>query len=359
MVRKMNHIPKEGRKYQPLFLVLDRTVMKSKDLGRCVVDGVEDVADVGAVKASDGNEMITCSSDSSPCPRSEKHEPAEAEANLASLLLAKKPFSIYQIVHAVEGIDFGYFEKVLLANPKVNVIPNLSLVKLIYVGCIGEIFCLLRQHMEVLVDYVSEMHGALLKENRAIFVDPWFVDHLLGKARSFTAVTYKGRVFSDPKLAGYLMKEGKKLGGDVDTVYGPMIWGINHWVGLAINIRTWSFQVFDSDRSLRSMEEVMVIMSPIAQMLPYLVRKVCPAEFLLGHGLELFVVERMEFVYQNRRSGDCGPVAVKFMELSLIGVEQPGVADLTDNAVDIFRKQYVMGVYRDWIVPLYMGGRRS
>ena len=40
------------------------------------VDGVEDVADVGAVKASDGSEMITCSSDSSPCPRSEKHEPA-------------------------------------------------------------------------------------------------------------------------------------------------------------------------------------------------------------------------------------------------------------------------------------------
>ena len=42
-IRKMNHIPKEGRKYQPLFLVLDRTVMKSKDLGRCVVhmDGVD------------------------------------------------------------------------------------------------------------------------------------------------------------------------------------------------------------------------------------------------------------------------------------------------------------------------------
>lgn len=63
--------------------------------------------------------MITCSSDSSPCPRSEKHEPAEAEANLASLLLAKEPFSVDQIVPAVEDIDFGYFEKVLLANPKV------------------------------------------------------------------------------------------------------------------------------------------------------------------------------------------------------------------------------------------------
>ncbi|CAN7003749.1 unnamed protein product [Brassica oleracea var. botrytis] len=328
-----------------------------KGLGK--VDGVEDVADVGAVKASDGSEMITCSSDSSPCPRSEKHEPAEAEANLASLLLAKEPFSVDQIVPAVEDIDFGYFEKVLLANSKVYVIPNLSLVKLIYVGCIGEFFCFLWQHMEVLVDYVSERHGALLKENRDMFVDPWFVDHLLGKDRSFKAATYKGRVFSDPKLAGYLTKEGKKLGVDVDTVYGPMIWGTNHWVGLAINIRTWRVQVFDSDRSQRSMEEVMVIMSPIAQMLPYLVRKVCPPEFLLGHGLEPFVVERMEVVYQNRHSGDCGPVAVKFMELCSTSVEQPGLGDITDNAVDIFRNQYAMDVYRDWIVPLYMGGRRS
>ncbi|KAG2287028.1 hypothetical protein Bca52824_046632 [Brassica carinata] len=304
-----------------------------KGLGK--VDGVEDVADVGAVKASDGNEMITCSSDSSPCPRSEKHEPAETEANLASLLLAKEPFSIDQIVPAVEDTDFGYFEKVFLANPKVLHLGagKYDLDNQFFHDLATPCKWVSTKHMKVLVDYVSEIHGALLKENRAIFVDPWFVDHLLGKARSFKVATYKGRVFSDPKLAGYLTKEGKKLGGDVDTVYGPIIWGTNHWVGLAINIRTWSVQVFDSDRSLRSMEEVMVIMSPIAQRTPYLVQKVCPAEFLLGHGLEPFVVERMEFVYQNRRSGDCGPMVVKFMELSSTGVEQPGVADLTNNAV--------------------------
>ncbi|KAL0685619.1 hypothetical protein Bca4012_052467 [Brassica carinata] len=326
-----------------------------------VVDGVEDIADVGAVKASDGSEMITCSSDSSPCPRSEKHEPAEAEANLASLLFTKEPFSVDQIVPAVEDIDFGYFEKVLLANPKVLHLGagKYDLDNQFFLDLATPCNWMSTKHMEVLVDYVSERHGALLKENRDMFVDPWFVDHLLGKARPFKAVTYKGRVFSDPNLAGYLTKEGKKLGVDVDTVYGPMIWGTNHWVGLAINIRTWHVQVFDSDRSLRSMEEVIVIMSPIAQMLPYLVWKVCSPEFLLGHSLEPFVVEWMEVVYQNRRSGDCGPVAVKFMELSSTSVEQPGLGDITDNAVDIFRKQYAMDVYRDWIVPLYMGGRRS
>ncbi|CAH8364123.1 unnamed protein product [Eruca vesicaria subsp. sativa] len=60
--------------------------------------------------------------------------------------------------------------------------------------------------------------------------------------------------------------------------------------------------------------------------------------------------------YQNVRSGDCGPVAMKFMELAATGVEEPDVEDLTDLLVDIMRKQYAMDVYKEWIVPLYMGG---
>ncbi|KAL0740833.1 hypothetical protein Bca4012_082346 [Brassica carinata] len=77
---------------------------------------------------------------------------------------------------------------------------------------------------------------------------------------------------------------------------------------------------------------------------------------LMGHGLEPFGVELMADGYQNTRSGDCGPVAMKFMELHATGVEEPQVDDLTDGLVDIFRKQFAMDVYRDWIVPLYMGG---
>lgn len=64
------------------------------------------------------SEVVTCLSDTSPCPKSEKHQPAEDEAHLASLLLAKEPFSLVQICPAVEDADFGYFEQVLLANPK-------------------------------------------------------------------------------------------------------------------------------------------------------------------------------------------------------------------------------------------------
>lgn len=62
---------------------------------------------------------VTCLSDSSPCPASEKHQPVEAEAHLASLLLAKSSLGIDQIVPAVEDPDFGYFEQVLQSDPKV------------------------------------------------------------------------------------------------------------------------------------------------------------------------------------------------------------------------------------------------
>ncbi|KAG2307293.1 hypothetical protein Bca52824_027041 [Brassica carinata] len=75
-----------------------------------------------SVEVQDGEEskeMVTYLSDSSPCAPSEKHKPVEAEANLASLLLAKADFTLEQIVPDVEDIDFGYFETVLQANPKV------------------------------------------------------------------------------------------------------------------------------------------------------------------------------------------------------------------------------------------------
>lgn len=130
--------------------------------------------------------------------------------------------------------------------------------------------------------------------------------------------------------------------------------GANHWVGLRISIKAWNVRVYDPDRSLREMDEVKALMNPIAKMLPYVVRKVCGADYLKAHGLEPFGVSLMADAYQNTRSGDCGPVAVKFMELAATGVEKPDVEDLTDVSVNYFRKQWAMDLYKEWIVPLYI-----
>lgn len=56
------------------------------------------------------------------------------------------------------------------------------------------------------------------------------------------------------------------------------------------------------------------------------------------------------------RTSGVGTVAVKFMELAATGALEPDVEDITDGLVEIFRKQYAMDVYKEWIVPLYLGG---
>ncbi|CAH8375376.1 unnamed protein product [Eruca vesicaria subsp. sativa] len=98
-------------------------VLKEKeevDVGEKVGGEENSVGDVLTEKSNiSGKEMVTYLSDSSPCPRSEKHKPIELEAGLAALLLAKAPYSLGQIVPAAEDVDFGYFEQVLLSNPKV------------------------------------------------------------------------------------------------------------------------------------------------------------------------------------------------------------------------------------------------
>ncbi|CAN6873810.1 unnamed protein product [Brassica oleracea var. botrytis] len=67
-------------------------------------------------------------------------------------------------------------------------------------------------------------------------------------------------------------------------------------------------------------------------MLPYVAKKVCPAEAVGERAQVPFRVERMH------ATGD----------------RKPTMAGLTDDLVDIFRKHYAMDIYRGVVVPLYL-----
>lgn len=55
-------------------------------------------------------------------------------------------------------------------------------------------------------------------------------------------------------------------------------------------------------------------------------------------------------IYENIRSGDCGPVAMKFMELHANRNPSDSMAFITDNVVDDFRKHYAMDIFfRSWL----------
>ncbi|KAF3590253.1 hypothetical protein DY000_02023644 [Brassica cretica] len=305
---------------------------------------------------SDGNGdmQVMELSDSSPCQRSEKHKPVERKVDLAALLLAKEPFTLEKLVPTVEDTDFRFFENVLVGNPKVL---HLNAGKY---DLDNQFFLDLaasqKWHIEALVEYVTNRHEEILIERRSLFLPPWFVAHLQGYARAFSAAKgNRGRVLGDGQLSGFLTKEGRKWGAEVDSLYAPMIWDGNHWVGLCISLRDWRVLVLDPNPRLKDMAAVWGLLEAVSKMLPYLVEKVCPPPEEGAYSLEPFTVERMGCAYENRRSGDCGPVAVKFMELHALGNPQPRMDGLTDELVDIMRKQWAMDLYKDCVVPVYVG----
>ncbi|KAF3502758.1 hypothetical protein F2Q69_00042661 [Brassica cretica] len=59
-------------------------------------------------------------------------------------------------------------------------------------------------------------------------------------------------------------------------------------------------------------------------------------------------------VYIVMCSGDCEPVAIKFMELNALGNPHPRMDGMTDDLVDIMRKQFAMDYYKDGVVPVYV-----
>uniref|UniRef100_A0A0D2ZXY1 Ubiquitin-like protease family profile domain-containing protein n=1 Tax=Brassica oleracea var. oleracea TaxID=109376 RepID=A0A0D2ZXY1_BRAOL len=187
-----------------------------------------------------------------------------------------------------------------------------------------------------------------------MFVAPWFTAHMQGKGRSFKAARRKTGVAGDAKITNYLTRPRQRWGMEVDRLYTPMIWGGTHWVGLCISLSDWAIYVFDPNPLGKTIEQVEELLEPVSTMLPYVAKKVCPAAAVGERAQVPFRVERVTGLYVNRRSGDCGPVAVKFLEMHATGDRKPTMAGLTDDLVDIFRKHYAMDIYRGVVVPLYL-----
>ncbi|CAN7121384.1 unnamed protein product [Brassica rapa subsp. narinosa] len=107
---------------------------------------------------------------------------------------------------------------------------------------------------------------------------------------------------------------------DVHTIYTPMLWDRKHWVGLAINLD---------------------------------MGKVAMCELTQFRGVKKFVWRRLPDLYNNSRSGDCGPVSMKFLEMHALGDPAPHMSGITDEAVDDFRKQYALDIYKTIVMPAY------
>ncbi|CAN7087140.1 unnamed protein product [Brassica oleracea var. botrytis] len=138
---------------------------------------------------------------------------------------------------------------------------------------------------------------------------------------------------------------------DVDRVYAPMMWGKYHWVGLVINLTCRQVEILDCNIPLNESDnEVNKHMAYLLRALPHVLSAFSPpSDSSHPEEDQAFSWVRPDNIYFNERSGDCGPCAVKFLEMHAAGYSYEDMGQIDDKKVDIFRQKYAMDTYEEFI----------
>ncbi|CAN6928711.1 unnamed protein product [Brassica oleracea var. botrytis] len=210
------------------------------------------------------------------------------------------------------------------------------------------------EHMHVIMNMLWRRRGIYLQKERMVILDQYFIKTIQSNWSAFSADNDKlqfewGNVaqYVTGKSKGQKMKLG--LGRDVDTVYTPMNWGGDHWVGLCIKLTEGHVTVFDSYVPHTEIEVAEGHMCSVVQSLPYILEKYAGHKcYKVKEGLRIYTWSRAEGIYHNKRGGDCGPCAAKFIEMHAAGLTEE-MSRITDKDVDRFREQYAMDCYEEFV----------
>ncbi|KAG2302950.1 hypothetical protein Bca52824_031601 [Brassica carinata] len=207
--------------------------------------------------------------------------------------------------------------------------------------------------MEMLCHMLSARHSEILETEKAAFAPPILCSAINEVFDDFNkgGKKKKENFVWDQRLVDIVLCNGKKWMEDIHTIYTPMLWNNSHWVGLAINLDMGLVEVLDPLPVLNGDRRMAKWMKPVLSTLPYLVKKVARCELTQFTGVKPFVCSRIPDTYINGRGGDCGPVTMKFLEFHAKGDPAPGMSGITDQTVDIIRKQYAMDIYKT--MPLF------
>ncbi|CAA7026190.1 unnamed protein product [Microthlaspi erraticum] len=155
------------------------------------------------------------------------------------------------------------------------------------------------------------------------------------------------------RIAKFVNAPGRTWVQDTDTVYVPMNLDNKHWVGLAINISVGCIEVLDPNTDfLKTNQNLDKYLKPLLGMISYVVHKICP-QTSQPKGPEPYAWKCIKDLYMNLRCRDCGPVAIKFMEMHAAGDPEPHKVGLTDEMVTYLRREYTLDLYKELIIPLY------
>ncbi|KAL0660972.1 hypothetical protein Bca4012_097809 [Brassica carinata] len=135
------------------------------------------------------------------------------------------------------------------------------------------------EHMHVIMNMLWRRRGIYLQKERMVTLDQYFIKTIQSNWSAFSADNDKLQFEWGKNVAQYVTgkSKGQKmqlgLGRDIDTVYTPMNWGGDHWVGLCIKLTEGHVTVFDSYVPHTEIEVAEGHMCSFVQSLPYILEK--------------------------------------------------------------------------------------
>ncbi|CAG7909475.1 unnamed protein product [Brassica rapa] len=213
------------------------------------------------------------------------------------------------------------------------------------------------EHISVLIGMLVRRHGRNYLSGRCRFVDYFSIAGIISKFAEFEKASDK-LGFNWGGLVSYSFtgktprrNDKKELLVDVDRVYAPMMWGKDHWVGLVINLTCRQVEILDCNiPHNESDNEVNKHMAYLLRALPHVLAAFSPpSDSSHPEEDQAFSWVRPDNIYFNERSSDCGPCAVRFLEMHAAGYSYEDMGQIDDKMVDIFRQKYAMDTYEEFI----------
>ncbi|CAA7019984.1 unnamed protein product [Microthlaspi erraticum] len=275
-------------------------------------------------------------------------------------LFASRTKPAYAPIQTLHAEEWNTFRRTLTAakEQSFEIITGQTVTNAFFLEIAKPTQWLATPHMQVLTALLVRRRGDILLKDRAVFVDPWFTSFLVSGYALFKGLEVKDKCDWSPNVERFVTGRGGRSGKlmksmflkDVDRVYTPMNWGSTHWVGLVINLRFSTIDIYDSYTSITENEEKVVqYMEPVLVSLPWAMKRYLPAEISKSISTGGYTWRRVEGVYQNLRSGDCGACAMKFLEMHAEEGSVEEMGNLTDKDVDTFRVVYAMDSYEEFV----------
>lgn len=204
--------------------------------------------------------------------------------------------------------------------------------------------------VDVLICHVSALLGCNSEpkqHTRCFFMDTNFVSQLLNLYSNFSKVSRKDSFRFPEDVLEVGVQKNSFL--EAEQFYFPLNLEETHWVGVCIDMSSWSLSVLDRNLSIKSDYMMNKEVRPIAQMFPYFAKQM--GKHVASIDGKPLAINRPQWIPQNNVVSDSAVSSILFIQAHAVaGVD--ACRSITADVLDTEVERLAVTLYEGNVGPL-------